>query len=91
MSWGTGWPDGFIAHVKWRFPGNIPPKIWKQFRTKFSKEHAAGWEVRKNFSSGRPGEVVVNFHTTDPAVAATMPPEQWDFLKATIGLLTVQT
>lgn len=87
----TGWPDGFVANMKWRFEGNIPDKVWKNFRTKFAAEHSPGWKVKKNYRKWRGGgEVTVSFHTTDPQVAATMPPDQWEFLKATLSLLAVK-
>lgn len=91
MSGAAPWPSGFCAHMKWSFEGNIPDKVWKQFRTKFSKEHAAGWDVKKLFQKWGRGQVVVSFHTTDPDVARTMTTEQWEFLRATISLLTVRT
>jgi hypothetical protein len=92
MSYGSaGFPDGFVANMKWRFDGNIPDKVWKQFRTKFAKEHAKGWHVKKLFRPWRSGgEVVVSFKTTDPNVAREIASDQWEFLKATLSLLAVK-
>lgn len=91
MSWsGPGWPDGFVANMKWRFEGNIPKKVWLQFRTKFAKEHAKGWAVKKQFKDWGNGEVVISFKTTDPNVAREITADQWEFLKATLSLLAVK-
>lgn len=91
MSGAAPWPDGFCAHMKWVFEGNIPEKVWRNFRTKFVKEHAPGWTVKKLFQTWRRGgQVVVSFHTTEPNTAREMTTEQWDFLKATISLLAVK-
>lgn len=91
MSYATGWPDGFVANMKWRFDGNIPDKVWRQFRTKFAKEHAKGWAVKKLYKGWHnAGEVVISFKTTDPNVAREITADQWEFLKATLSLLAVK-
>lgn len=46
MSWGSTFPMGFVASMKWQFEGDIPQKVWTNFRTKFSKKHAPGWQVK---------------------------------------------
>lgn len=92
MSWSkSGWPDGFVANMKWEFEGEIPPKTWKEFRTKFAKEHAPGWKVKKMTKNWRQqSATVVSFNTTNPDVAREIPADQWEFLKATISLLLVK-
>lgn len=91
MSFAAGFPDGFVANMKWRFDGDIPAKVWRQFRTKFAEEHAKGWKVKKLFKAWRVGgSVVVSFKTTDPNVAREITADQWEFLKATLSLLAVK-
>lgn len=83
---------GFVANMKWQFEGDIPVKVWKTFRTKFAKEHAPGWKVKKCHQDwGRNGgTVTVSFHTTSPDTAREISAEQWEFLKATISLLVTK-
>lgn len=92
MSYGSsGYPDGFIANMKLRFKGDIPAKIWKEFRLNFSKTHAPGWKVKKLFKSWRGGgEVIVSFQTTSTVTSHSMTPDQWEFLAATLSMLAVQ-
>lgn len=92
MRFGNRIPMGFMATMKWEFEGDLPEKVWRGFRTKFIKEHAPGWEVKKLHNRyGREGGVVhVTFRTTNPDTAREMTADQWEFLKATLSLLAVK-
>lgn len=91
MSGAAPFPMGFIASMKWEFEGDIPEKVWRNFRTKFSKEHAPGWAVKKLAHKWRHNAcVTVSFRTTNPDTAREMTSDQWEFLKATISLLAVK-
>jgi hypothetical protein len=82
---------GFSASQQWEFEGDIPKKTWKSFRTKFAKEHAPGWRVKKLYNRYRiVGQTVVSFQTTNADTAREMTADQWEFLKATLSLLTVK-
>lgn len=90
MSFGNTIPLGFQASMKWEFEGDIPKKIWRGFRTKFTKEHAAGWNVKKLARGWGKPSVTVTFQTTSPDTAREMTADQWEFLKAIISLLIVK-
>jgi hypothetical protein len=92
VSFGNRIPFGFSASMKWQFEGDIPSKVWKGFRTKFVKEHAPGWQVKKYHThwGKNGGDVVVTFQATNPDTAREMTGEQWEFLKATISLMAVK-
>lgn len=82
--------SGYAATMVYRFKGDIPPKLWKKFRTQFAKEHTEGWNVRKNcqtYYRGATKRLKVTFDCCDPDIAKTMGSAEWEFIHATLCLM----